>query len=164
MQQKGLFLAQPRYHLFAVEWIALLFVMSILLAHLYAWSRATAGPGPRTALKIGMIVGFCAGVPGNFGQAAWSTVPRLLPLGWMLDLWGGCIVATVVATRRTAPRQVTRAGTRAIEAIFRFETAEGRGSGVLRLIPDADDTCALRDATSAVTDPREPKNKIGCAG
>jgi len=39
--------------------------------------------------------------------------------------------------RRTAPRRVTRAGTNAIEAIFRFETAEGRGSGVLRLVPDA---------------------------
>ena len=38
---------------------------------------------------------------------------------------------------RTAPRRVTRAGTNAIEAIFRFETAEGRGNGVLRLIPDA---------------------------
>ena len=37
---------------------------------------------------------------------------------------------------RTAPRQVTRAGTKCIEAIFRFETAEGRGSGVLRLLPD----------------------------
>jgi hypothetical protein len=37
--------------------------------------------------------------------------------------------------RRTAPRQVTRAGNRAIEAIFVFETAQGRGSGVLRLIP-----------------------------
>ena len=38
---------------------------------------------------------------------------------------------------RTAPRRVTRAGTKAIEALFRFETAEGRCSGVLRLIPDA---------------------------
>src|SRR5256885_12715874 len=37
--------------------------------------------------------------------------------------------------RRTAPRQATRAGTETIEAIFTFETAEGRGSGVLRLIP-----------------------------
>ena len=36
--------------------------------------------------------------------------------------------------QRTAPRQVTRAGTRAIEAIFCFETAQGRGSGVLRLV------------------------------
>jgi cation diffusion facilitator CzcD-associated flavoprotein CzcO len=40
---------------------------------------------------------------------------------------------------RTPPREVTRAGTSAIEAIFRFETAEGRGSGVLRLTPDAKD-------------------------
>src|ERR1700724_3845654 len=35
---------------------------------------------------------------------------------------------------RAAPRRVTRAGTEAIEAIFRFETAQGRGSGVLRLV------------------------------
>src|SRR6266403_1325644 len=41
---------------------------------------------------------------------------------------------------RTAPRYVTRAGTKAIESIFRFETAEGRGSGVLRLTPDANDS------------------------
>jgi Pyridine nucleotide-disulphide oxidoreductase len=40
---------------------------------------------------------------------------------------------------RTAPRRVTRAGTDAIETIFRFETVEGRGSGVLRLVPDTDD-------------------------
>ena len=40
---------------------------------------------------------------------------------------------------RSAPRKVTRAGTDAIESIFNFETVEGRGSGVLRLTPDADD-------------------------
>ena len=40
---------------------------------------------------------------------------------------------------RTAPRHVTRAGTHAIEAIFRFETADGLGSGVLRLTPDGND-------------------------
>jgi putative flavoprotein involved in K+ transport len=39
---------------------------------------------------------------------------------------------------RTAPRRVTRAGAQAIEAIFRFETALGRGSGVLRLAPEGD--------------------------
>src|SRR4051794_39846780 len=37
---------------------------------------------------------------------------------------------------RTAPREMTRAGTKAIEAIFRFETEAGRGSGVLRLTAD----------------------------
>jgi len=97
MQKQGLFLKEPRYPLFTVYWIVLIFVMSILIAHLYAWARATAGPGPKTALKIGMIVGFCAGVPGNLGQAAWSPIPRLLPLGWMLDLWIGSILAALVA-------------------------------------------------------------------
>ncbi|MFN0040455.1 MAG: flavin-containing monooxygenase [Burkholderiales bacterium] len=41
--------------------------------------------------------------------------------------------------RRTAPRRVARAGVDAIEAIFRFETLEGRGSGVLRLTPGLDE-------------------------
>src|ERR1700726_4091620 len=40
---------------------------------------------------------------------------------------------------RAAPRRVTRAGTSSIETIFRFETLVGRGSGILRLIPDASD-------------------------
>jgi putative flavoprotein involved in K+ transport len=39
---------------------------------------------------------------------------------------------------RTAPRRVTRAGTNAIEAFFRFETAVGGGNGVLRLIAEPD--------------------------
>ena len=36
---------------------------------------------------------------------------------------------------RTPPRRVTRAGREAVEAIVSFETAAGRGEGVLRLIP-----------------------------
>jgi len=97
VQRQGLFLKVPRYPFFIGQWVFLVFVMSILLAYLYAWSRATAGAGPKTALKIGMIVGFCAGVPGNFAQATWSAVPRMLPLGWMLEMWVGAILATVVA-------------------------------------------------------------------
>jgi cation diffusion facilitator CzcD-associated flavoprotein CzcO len=45
---------------------------------------------------------------------------------------------------RTQPRYVTRAGTQAIEAIFRFETTEGCGSGVLRLTPDINDGKTLK--------------------
>jgi putative flavoprotein involved in K+ transport len=37
---------------------------------------------------------------------------------------------------RTPPRVTTRAGTKSIEAIFKFETTIGRGSGVVRLIGD----------------------------
>jgi cation diffusion facilitator CzcD-associated flavoprotein CzcO len=49
-----------------------------------------------------------------------------------------------IAPGRAAPRRVTRAGTGAIEAIFTFETSQGRGSGILRLIPDADDGNKLK--------------------
>src|SRR3981189_3592703 len=45
---------------------------------------------------------------------------------------------------RAAPRRVTRAGTNTIEAIFKFETSQGRGSGILRLIPDAGDGNRLK--------------------
>ncbi len=43
-----------------------------------------------------------------------------------------------IPPHRTAPRHVIRAGTESIEAIFTFVTTEGRGSGVVRLRPDAD--------------------------
>ncbi len=39
---------------------------------------------------------------------------------------------------RRPPRTVTRFGIESIEAIFAFKTAVGRGSGVLRIAPDAD--------------------------
>ena len=45
---------------------------------------------------------------------------------------------------RRAPRKVMRAGTDAIEAIFKFETKVGRGSGIIRLIPDAADGNTLK--------------------
>jgi len=45
---------------------------------------------------------------------------------------------------RTPPRRVARAGREAVEAIIRFETAAGRGEGVLRLIPDAEDGGTLK--------------------
>jgi putative flavoprotein involved in K+ transport len=40
---------------------------------------------------------------------------------------------------RAAPRRVMRAGTSSIEAIFCFETAIGRGHGILRLVADTTD-------------------------
>src|SRR5437016_295727 len=57
---------------------------------------------------------------------------RARPTGFKLD------------PRRTVPRNARRAGTDAIEAIFNFETAQGRGTGVLRLTPDADDRNAFK--------------------
>jgi cation diffusion facilitator CzcD-associated flavoprotein CzcO len=68
-----------------------------------------------------------------------------------------------LAPGRAPPRRVTRAGTRAIEAIFRFDTAEGRGSGVVRLVPDADDGDTLKAWTllTALDEIKEHEERIG---
>jgi cation diffusion facilitator CzcD-associated flavoprotein CzcO len=60
-------------------------------------------------------------------RALKTLAPRAAPSGFAID------------PDRRAPRKVTRAGTLAIEAIFKFETGVGRGSGIIRLIPDAAD-------------------------
>jgi cation diffusion facilitator CzcD-associated flavoprotein CzcO len=49
-----------------------------------------------------------------------------------------------IAFDRAPPRWVTRAGTASIEAIFGFETGQGRGSGIVRLKPDAHDGDRLK--------------------
>lgn len=53
-----------------------------------------------------------------------AALPKVRPTGFRL------------AEGRTPPRIVSRAGRSTVEAIFEFETAAGRGSGVLRLCPD----------------------------
>ncbi len=93
----GLFLKEPRYHYFVGQWIFLLFASAIIMAYLYGWVRQTLGPGPKTAAKLGVLVGFIAGYPLNFAQAAWVPIDRMFPLGWMLDIWGGAILAALVA-------------------------------------------------------------------
>ncbi len=57
---------------------------------------------------------------------------RALPCGFTIN------------PERTPPRQVTRVGRAAIETIFTFETKDGRGSGVLRLTPDAGDPNTMK--------------------
>jgi cation diffusion facilitator CzcD-associated flavoprotein CzcO len=52
---------------------------------------------------------------------------------------------------RTAPRHATRAGAKCVEAIFRFETAAGRCSGVLRFLADTDDNDPARAWTLLTT-------------
>jgi thioredoxin reductase len=55
-----------------------------------------------------------------------------------------------LAANRTPPRRVSRAGTATIEAIFRFETAEGRGSGVVRLHPQSGQAWTLLTALDEI--------------
>jgi putative flavoprotein involved in K+ transport len=66
---------------------------------------------------------------------------------------------------RAAPRQVMRAGTHCIEAIFRFGTAVGRGEGIVRLTPDAGDGNRLKAWTllTALQELKGFEEQIGVA-
>src|SRR3954464_2765305 len=85
----------------------------------------------RDVLAVTWDIGTVSGLDAIV-QALRAHVGRARPAGFR------------TARHRTAPRQVRRAGTNAIEAIFQFETADGRGSGVLRLTPDANHGAALK--------------------
>src|SRR5205085_1982071 len=58
--------------------------------------------------------------------------------------------AFAIDPARAAPRNVTRAGTPSIEAMFKFETRQGRGNGIVRLVRDSGDG-ALRAWTLLTT-------------
>jgi putative flavoprotein involved in K+ transport len=62
--------------------------------------------------------------PAQILKALTETMARTQPIRFRVD------------PERTPPRWISRAGTDCIEALFAFETAVGRGSGVLRLITD----------------------------
>lgn len=64
---------------------------------------------------------------------------------------------------RTPPRQVIRAGSDCIEAIFRFATAVGRGSGVLRLTADKNGTQKAWTLLTALDEITAHTERIGDA-
>jgi len=96
-QKAGLVLTQPRYSFFIPAWFVLLFVLALVAAWSYAGARGTRGAGPATAIKVGGTLGFASGFPIAFSLAAWAPFSRYIALGWMLDLWVGAILATLVA-------------------------------------------------------------------
>ncbi|MBR0810209.1 NAD(P)/FAD-dependent oxidoreductase [Bradyrhizobium diazoefficiens] len=69
---------------------------------------------------------------GTIAQALAALAPNAAPANFK------------IAPGRAPPRWVSRAGTSTIEAIFNFESAIGRGSGIVRLIPDSDDGDRLK--------------------
>src|SRR5215813_12976690 len=79
-QDKGWLLAQPRFNLFIVFWLLTLILLSAVIALLYGHLRQTMGPGPNTALKLGLMVGFAAGFPLSLSMASWAPYPITIPV------------------------------------------------------------------------------------
>jgi len=96
-QGHQLLLSQPRYPLFVVYWFVTLFLLSYILTWVYVSVRGTLGPGPLTALRVGLLIGFVMAFPLSLSMAAWATFSRAITLGWMADLWVGSILATMVS-------------------------------------------------------------------
>jgi len=93
----GTMLKDPRYPFFMAIWLGQFLVFGVLLAALYAGVRNTWGAGPGTAVKVGLIGGALAGFPVNFYLATWAPWTRQIPAGWLLELWVGAVLATLVA-------------------------------------------------------------------
>ena len=93
----GCLTKDSRYPFFLAYWVVLLFVLGVVLAWLYAACRSTLGPGPLSALKVGLAAGILGGLPGNLAQIFWASISQWLPLGWAVDMVGGCVLATLVA-------------------------------------------------------------------
>jgi hypothetical protein len=96
-QKQNLFLVEPRYPLFIAYWFVMLFLLTYILTWVYVSVRSTLGPGPITALRVGLLVGFMSGFPISLSLATWAPFSRAIPLGWMLDLWVGAVLATLVS-------------------------------------------------------------------
>jgi len=96
MQERGYFLSEPRLPFMLLNPL-LIFAIGVLLAWLYAAARPRLGPGPKTALCVGLAVAVIAAVPGNFAAASWSAVGRFMPLFWMIDQGTQCVLGTLIA-------------------------------------------------------------------
>jgi cation diffusion facilitator CzcD-associated flavoprotein CzcO len=97
------------------------------------------------------------------GDGLWRDV---LAFTWSLQTLAGrpsieaTLCRTIARTRatnfsippkRTPPRWVSRAGTKAVEAIFEFDTAFGHANGIVRLVPDPTTPSRLRAWTLVTT-------------
>jgi len=96
-QAHKLLLPEPRYPLFVPYWFVTLFLLTYILTWAYVSVRNVFGPGPITALRVGFLIGFVMGFPLSLSLAAWAPFSRAITLGWMLDLWVGSILATLVS-------------------------------------------------------------------
>jgi fluoride ion exporter CrcB/FEX len=65
-------------------WILGQFAIGLILAGLYAAVRPRLGPGPKTALIVGLVAGLLTHVPYNVAAASWSMAGRLIPLANMI--------------------------------------------------------------------------------
>lgn len=93
LQADGTFLVEPRFP-FEPIWILIQLAAGIGMVWVYAAARPRLGPGPKTAVCVGLIVGLVANVPPHFATASWGSFTPSVPFIWML----GGIVSFIVGS------------------------------------------------------------------
>lgn len=78
-------------------------------------------------------------------------------------LAGGGLSGVEIDPTRTPPRPAMRAGQDTVEAIFRFETADGCGDGVVRLTSDKDGTLKAWTLLTALEELKGHEEHVGRA-
>jgi hypothetical protein len=74
-------------------------VVGLMLASAYAVARKGLGPGPRTALVVGAILGVLYGVPAHVGSVLMLNLGKGIPFYWAVLGTAQCVVGTLVAGR-----------------------------------------------------------------
>lgn len=98
---------------FLGEWVFYVFpfLVGIGIALVYAWARnGCCGPGPKTALCVGILIGLLMGVPGNTGALMFADLGRAIPLGWMLDAFLQAIAGALIAGAIYKPKNASGGG------------------------------------------------------
>ena len=90
----GVFRAEPRGPFMAVHPL-ILFLSGIGLTWLYAAARPRLGPGPKTALQVGLLAGLVTSLPSNFAQFAWTHSGGTVAMWWTIEMAVGCALATL---------------------------------------------------------------------
>ena len=95
LQSQRVYRAEPRLPFMPI-YILLLFVLSIGLVWLYAVARPRLGPGPATALKVGLAFGLLAAVPHALAQYCWTFAGGVVSLWQGIETVLGSTAATLV--------------------------------------------------------------------
>src|SRR5213594_1209761 len=96
LQSTGIYRQEPRLPFLPI-WIVLTILVSIGLAWLYAVARPRLGPGPMTALLVGLVVGLICSIPGAVAEYSWAYSGGLVAMWRVIQVIGGSILATLAA-------------------------------------------------------------------
>lgn len=111
LAKMGYYYENASFPNFPLVSILMSFAVGFLLAWLYAVGRDTLNPGPLTAIKIGLVVGFIASVPGNVAMLAWSPIGKLVPFVTCLAGFAECVIGCLLAGAIYKPKEASTSST-----------------------------------------------------